>query len=255
MAYHYINVRLVDFDDPMYREFIAPFLLARATHKGGPVRARAKFGQQVEKALRGWLETRTALLSRRVLGYTEVGGGIARPAYRELDALESVEERGVVVYEFKASRSTVSLRRGLAQLNKSRRILSATFRRVTGVLLFVYTDLETLPELHQVIAETDYASPMASWADRHQLETPIGVLLWPVARVVEIAGQENLILEWEDKEGKERLIERKEEPWREDWQAYQEEVGAKEPLGMLGVALLTALGKAQDKDEAEGAES
>jgi hypothetical protein len=252
MAYRYINVRLVDFDDPMYREFIAPFLLARETHKSGPVRARVKFGQQVEQALRGWLEARTALFSRRLLGYTEVGGGSARPAYRELDALERVGERGAVVYEFKASRSPLSLRRGLAQLNKSRRILSAIFRRVTGVLFFVYTDPETLPELGQIVAETEYASAMADWDARHGLETPIGVLLWPVARVVEVVGGENLTLEWEDEEGEDILLERQEEPWQEDWQAYKEkeEEQAGQPLGTLGAALLAALGEDGDRDEA-----
>jgi len=62
MTRRYVNVRLVDFGNPTYREFIAPFLLARATRKGGPVPARAQFGQQVEKALRAWwksLERRT----------------------------------------------------------------------------------------------------------------------------------------------------------------------------------------------------
>lgn len=255
MAYRYINILLVDFDDPVYREFIAPFLLARATHKSGPVWARAKFGQQVEKALRGWLEARTTLLPRRVLGYSKVGGGSVRPAYRELDAVEPIGERGVVVYEFKASRSPMSLRRGLAQLNKSWRILSAVFRWVTGVLFFIYTDPETLSDLHRVISETDYASLMTDWAARHQLETPIGILLWPVARVVEIAGEENLILEWEDEEGKEILIEREEESWHKDWRAYQEEEKAKEPPGALGAALLTALGRADDGDEVGGAES
>ena len=248
MTRRYVNVRLVDFDNPTYREFIAPFLLARATHKGGPVPARAQFGQQVEKALRAWLEDRTALLSRRVLGYTQVGGGSSRPGYRELDAVEPVGEHGVVVYEFKASRSPMSLRRGLAQLNKSRRILSVVFRQVRGVLLFVYTDPETLPNLQQVIAETGYASLMADWADRHQLETPVGVLLWPVARLVEIAGEENLILDWEDEAGKERLIEREEEPWREDWRAFEMEEEKAEPLGALGAALLAALGETEDEE-------
>lgn len=243
MAYRYINVRLVHFDDPAYREFIAPFLLARETHKSGPVRARTQFGRQVEKALRGWLEARTTLLPRRLLGYTEVGGGSARPAYRELDALEPVGERGVVVYEFKASRSPASLRRGLAQLNKSRRILSIIFRRVTGALFFVYTDPETLPELHQVVAEADNASLMSDWAERHTLDTSVGVLLWPVDRVIEIAGQENLTLEWEDETGEEILIEREEEPWREDWRAYQEEEEAEEPPSALGAALSAALGE------------
>jgi len=255
MAYRYINVRLVDFDDPAYREFIAPFLLARDTHRGGPVPARTQFGQQVEEALRGWLATRTTLLSQRVLGYTQVGGGSSRPSYRELDAVEPLSERGVVVYEFKASRSPLSLRRGLAQLNKSRRILSAIFRRVTGVLFFVYTDPETLPELGQIVAQTEYASAMADWDARHGLGTPVGVLLWPVARVVDIAGQENLTLEWEDEEGEDILLERQEEPWQEDWQAYQEEEQAGPPLGTLGAALLAALGKAGDGHEAGNVES
>ena len=254
MAYRYINVRLVDFDDLTYREFIAPYLLARATHKGGPVRARVKFGQQVEAVLRGWLEARTTLFPRRLLGYTEVGGGSARPAYRELDAVELVGERGAVAYEFKASRSPMSLRRGLAQLNKSRRILSVIFRRVTGVLVFVYTDPKTLPELHQVVAEADYASAMTDWDARHRLQTPIGVLLWPVARVVELAGQEDLTLEWEDEEGEDILIEREEEPWREDWRAYQEEEEAEEALGALRAALLAALGEADDEEEVERVE-
>jgi hypothetical protein len=205
--------------------------------------------------LRHWLEAHTALFSRRLLGYTEVGGGSARPAYRELDAVGLVGEREVVVYEFKASRSPLSLRRGLAQLNKSRHILSVIFRRVTGVLLFVYTDPETLPELGQIIAETEYASAMADWDARHGLETPIGVLLWPVARVAEIAGGENLTLEWEDEEGEDILLERQEEPWQEDWQAYQEEEQAGQPLGTLGAALLAALGKAGDGDEAQNVES
>ncbi len=245
----------MDFDDPAYREFIAPFLLARAAHKGGPVSARTQFGQQVEEALRGWLETHIALLPRRVLGYTEVSRGSARPGYRELDALEPVGEQRVVVYEFKASRSPMSLRRGLAQLNKSRQILSAIFRQVAGVLFFIYTDPQTLPELHQVITETDDASLMADWADRRQLKTPLGVLLWPVARVVEIAGQENLILEWEDEEGEEILIEHEKEPWREDWQAYQEEEETREPLGALGIALLTALGEADEENDANESNS
>ena len=247
MTYRYINVRLVDFDNPTYREFIAPFLLARATHRGGPVPARTQFGRQVEKVLRDWLEARTALLSRRVLGYTQVGGGSSRPGYRELDAVEPVGERSVVVYEFKASRSPMSLRRGLAQLNKSRRILTVIFRQVKGVLFFVCTDPETLPDLQQVIAETDYASPLIDWADRHQLETPVGVLLWPVARVVEIAGEENLVLDWEDEGGEERLIDREEEPWREDWRAYQAEEERAGPLGVLGAALLAALGETDDE--------
>jgi hypothetical protein len=248
MAYRYTNVRLVDFDNPVYREFIAPFLLARAMHKGGPVPARARFGQQVEAALRGWLETHTTLLPQRVLGYTQVGGGSARPNYRELDAVEPIGEHGVVVYEFKTSRSPASLYRGLAQLNKSRQILSNIFRQVTGVLFFVYTDPETLVDLRQAIADIDYASPLADWADRHQLETPLGVLLWPVARVVEIAGEEDLILDWEDEEGKEHLIEWEEEPWQEDWRTYQAEEKAAEPLGTLGAALLAALSDPQEEE-------
>lgn len=248
MAYDYINVRLAGFDDPAYREFIAPFLLAQETHKGGAVRARAQFGRQVEKALRDWLKAHATLLSRRMLGYTEVGGGSARPAYRELDALETVGENGVVVYEFKASRSPASLRRGLVQLDKSRRILSVIFRRVRGVLLFVYTDPETLPEIHQLVADDGNASLMADWADRHELETPVGVLLWPVERVIEIAGEENLSLEWEDETGEEVLIEREKAPWHEDWRTYQEEEEIKEPLSALGAALLAALGKSDEKE-------
>lgn len=247
MAYRYINVRLVDFNDPTYQEFIAPFLLARETHKGGPVRARTQFGQQVEKALRDWLETRTTLLCSRVLGYTEVGGGSARPAYRELDALEPMGERGVVVYEFKASRSPAGLRRGLIQLNKSRRILSAIFRQVTGILLFVFTDPEILADLHQIIAETDAASLIDEWSDRQGLKTPIGVLLWPVDRIVEMVGEDNLTLEWEDETGEQILVERAEEPWHKDWRVYQEEDETEEPLGTLGVALSAALSEA-DKD-------
>ena len=249
MAYRYINVRLVDFDDPAYRQFIAPFLLARDTHRGGPVPARTQFGQQVEEALRGWLATRTTLLSQRVLGYTQVGGGSSRPSYRELDAVEPLSERGVVVYEFKASRSPVSLRRGLAQLNKSRQILSVIFRQVVGVLFFVYTEPQTLPEFEQIVAETGYASLVTDWADRHNLETPLGVLLWPVARIVEIVGQDSLILDWEDERGEERLIEREEEPWLEDWRAYQaEKQEEKKPLGALGAALLAALRQADDEE-------
>jgi hypothetical protein len=251
MAHRYINVRLVDFDDPTYREFIAPYLLARATHKGGPVRARVRFGQQVETVLRRWLEARAALSPRRLVGYTELGEDSARPAYRELDALELVGERAAVVYEFKASRSPMSLRRGLAQLNKSQRILSSIFRQVTGVLLFVYTDPETLPDLHHILAETDYAANMPGWEARHELEPPIGVLLWPVARVVEVAGPEDLILELEDEEGEDILIAREEAPWRKDWQAYQEEEGSEEPLGALGAALLAALGETDERGNAE----
>ena len=248
MAYRYINVRLVDFDNPAYGEFIAPFLLARATHKGGSVPARTRFGQQVETALRGWLETRTTLLSRRVLGYTQIGGGSARPSYRELDALERIGEHGVVVYECKASRSPAGLRRGLAQLNQSRQILSVIFRQVTGVLFFVYTDLGALPDLQQVIAEADDVSSLADWTDRRQLRTSLGVLLWPVARVVEIAGEENLILDREDKQGEERLIEREEEPWHEDWRAYQADEEAEELLSTMGAALLAALGEPDEKE-------
>ena len=288
MAYRYINVRLVDFDDPTYRKFIAPFLLARETHKGGPIRARVRFSQQVEKTLRDWMKARTTLLPRRVLGYTELGGGSARPAFRELDALEPVDgrkeprsfaagffqgkspmgaqlpqepiadyrqhhlafSRDLIVYEFKASRSPASLYRGLAQLKKSQTILSVLFRQVTGVLLFVYTDPERLPELHQVIVEAADASLMADWTERQELESPIGVILWPVDRIVEIAGEENLTLEWEDKEGKEILIERDQETWHEDWRAYQEEEAVEEPLSVLGAALLAALGEA-DADEEE----
>jgi hypothetical protein len=248
MAYRYINVRLVDFDNPAYREFIAPFLLAQATHKSGPVPARTQFGQQVEKALRGWLEAQTTLLSQRMLGYTQVGGGSSRPSYRELDAVEPIGDHGVVVYEVKASRSPMSLRRGLAQLNKSWQILLVIYRKVTGVVVFVYTDPEVVPELEQIIAETDYASLLAAWTDRHQLQTPLGVLLWPVARIVEIAGEENLILDWEDEEGEERFLKRQEEPWREDWRAYQAEEETKEPLGALGAALLAVLGETDDEE-------
>ena len=248
MAYRYINVRLVDFDNPAYREFIAPFLLAQATHKSGPVPARTQFGQQVEKALRSWLDAQTTLLPQRVLGYTEVGGGISRPIYRELDAVEPVGERGVLVYEFKASRSPMSLRRGLAQLNKSRQILLVIYRQAVGVMIFVCTDPEALPELQQVVAETDYASLLATWTDRHQLQTPLGVLLWPVVRVIDIAGEENLVLDWENEEGEERLLKRGEEPWREDWRAYQAEEETEEALGALGAALLAALGETDDEE-------
>jgi hypothetical protein len=250
MAYRYINVRLVDFDDPTYREFIAPFLLARETQKGGPVRARVLFGRQVEDTLRHWLAMRTTLLPQRVLGFTEVGGGSARPAYRELDALEPVGERDLIVYEFKASRSPMSLYRGLAQLKKSRRILSAIFRRITGVLFFVYTDPESLAELQQAVAEAPDTSLLAEWTERQALETPFGVILWPVERIVEIAGEENLTLEWEDEEGEEVLIERDQEPWREDWRTYLEDEEVEEPLSALGAALAAARGETDtDKEE------
>jgi hypothetical protein len=96
---------------------------------------------------------------------------------------------------------------------------------------------------------------MADWNARHGLETPVGVLLWPVARVVEIAGEENLTLEWEDEEGEDILLERPEEPWQEDWQAYQEEEQAGQPLGALGAALLAALGEDGDGGEAGNLES
>jgi len=64
---------------------------------------------------------------------------------------------------------------------------------------------------------------------------------------VEIAGEENLILDWEDEAGKECLIEREEEPWREDWQAFEMEEEKAEPLGALGAALLAALGETDDE--------
>ncbi len=237
---------MIGFDDEDYQRYIAPFTLAREGWKPGAMSARSKFGQEVEEVVRAWLGERTNLLPERVLQYTEWGGGRVARNYRELDAVEERPE-GLFFYEVKASRNAGSLRRAIAQVRKTSRILSTIYKKVAGLIFFVYTDAEVLPELQEVIEEAEGVSFLPSFEDRLALSDPIGVLFLSVDDIVTIAGQRDLTLEWVDEEGEELEIEPEEEDWAEDWQAYQSQVEEEEEeMGSLGAALLAAMSRKKE---------
>lgn len=215
----YARPRLITADDKRYRAYVEQFILQRNNQKAmRPPRQRDIFGGQAERALRDWLAQRLELCERRILEYEERRGRRAGTRYRELDALVLDEAaKSVHVFEIKASRSAGSLRRASGQLYETRDILRLRYPSVALTVLLVDTGIPDAAAVAEIMAGPEPPSRppetfdelLASRPDLHLLEDlaaqadvteGIGLLRFSVEDIVQLAGAENLALDWSEDE-------------------------------------------------------
>lgn len=215
----YARPRLITADDKRYRAYVEQFILQRNNQKAmRPPRQRDIFGGQAERVLRNWLAERVALCDQRILEYEERRGRRAGTKYRELDALVLDEAaKSVQVFEIKASRSAGSLRRASGQLYETRDILRLRYPTVALTVLLVDTGIPDAAAVAEIMAGPEpparppetLAELLASRLDLHLLTDlsaqtdvgeGIGLLRFSVDDIVQLAGAENLALDWSDDE-------------------------------------------------------
>jgi hypothetical protein len=232
MAPRFSRPRLTDEQDRQYRAFVEQIKLSRQNNKATrPPKARDLFGGEAERALRGWLGERMPLSDRRIVEYLEHRGRMAVKKYRELDAVAIPDQKRIHVFEIKASQKATSLRRARQQLGDTRDILGMLFPTVVTTIMLVDTGIPQTPE--EAVAQAaeraarfpdrDPPQPMPTLAevletaptlrlidslDQHADDpSTIGILRFSVAQIIELAGAENLHLEWDTEEEDEDLEE------------------------------------------------
>jgi hypothetical protein len=215
----YARPRLITADDKRYRAYVEQFILQRNNQKAmRPPRQRDIFGGQAEQVLRDWLAERVELCEQRILEYEERRGRRAGTKYRELDALVLDEAaRSVHVFEIKASRSAGSLRRAGGQLYETRDILRLRYPAVALTVLLIDTGIPDAAAVAEIMAgpAPPAHSPetldalltsrpdfhlLADLAAQADVAEGIGLLRFSVDDIVQLAGAENLALDWADAE-------------------------------------------------------
>lgn len=232
MAPRYSRPRLTDEQDRQYRAFVEQIKLSQQNNKATrPPRARDLFGGEAERALRGWLGERMQLSDRRIVEYLEHRGRMAIKKYRELDAVAIPDPRRIHIFEVKASQRSTSLRRARQQLGDTRDILGMLFPTVITTILLVDTGIpqtteeaieqaaqraarfpdreppEPLPTLAEVLATAPTLRLIDSLDQHADDPATIGILRFSVEQIIELAGAENLHLEWDLEEEDEELEE------------------------------------------------
>lgn len=211
----YGRPRLITEDDKRYRAYIEQFAIARRNQKAmRPPRQRDLFGAEAEAALRQWLGERIELDERRILEYEERRNRRGFIKYRELDAI-TIERRAAHVFEIKASRTASALRRAVGQLQETRQILKLLYPSVAVTILLVDTGIPATAEevdalmaserpparRPELLAEVLEAVPelrlVSSLDETGEDDGRIAVLRFGVDAIIEIAGAENLSLDWE----------------------------------------------------------
>lgn len=213
-AVSYARPRLTTTEDKRYRAHVEQFLIQRKNQRAiRPPRQRDIFGGQAESALRDWLATHSSLSHQRILEYEERRGKRAHVKYRELDAVIIDDRRTIQVFEMKASRAASSLYRASAQLRETRAILHLLYPSVHTTILLVDTGIPTAEEIAELMAAPDapleppqtLAEAIAQLDDVHLATSlderkrdpmTIDLLLFSVADIIALAGEENLALDW-----------------------------------------------------------
>jgi hypothetical protein len=212
----YARPRLTTAEDKRYRAHVEQFMLQRRNQRAiRPPRQRDIFGSQAEEALRTWLGEHYTLSDRRILEYEQRQGRRAHTKYRELDAVVLEDKRSIRVFEIKASRVARSLRRAVAQLQETRQIIRLLYPFVTTTILLVDTGIPTPEEVEELmhseeapetppetlttaIERMESVHPITSLDEQVHDGTTINVLTFGVDRIIELAGAENLALDWSD---------------------------------------------------------
>ncbi|GAB4109632.1 MAG: hypothetical protein Fur005_11490 [Roseiflexaceae bacterium] len=232
MPPRYSRPRLIDSQDKQYRTFLEQIQLSRQNHKAiRPPKARDLFGGEAEQALREWLAARIDLSEKRIVEYLEHRSRQAIRKYRELDAVHIPDPKTIHVFEIKASQKASSLRRARQQLGDTRSILKQLFHYVYTTILLVDTGIpknaaeaaEQAALLAAKFPERDAHTPPPTLAEviataptlrlidslDQACEDPesIGILCFNVEQIIELAGAENLHLDWDTEEEEEEAIE------------------------------------------------
>ncbi|MEM8534214.1 MAG: hypothetical protein AAGF95_25430 [Chloroflexota bacterium] len=218
MPSRFSRPRLIDENDKQYQAFVARIMLTKDNYRAiRPPRARDLFGGEVEAALRGWLSQYYDLSDRRIIEYLEHRGRSAITKYRELDAVVLEESKHAHVFEVKASQKAASLRRAARQLHDTRQILEMLFTRVYTTILLVDTGIPTTEDIAAIMHSSDVPSELpltlnelltqlphlqliGSLEQRVLDPTIINVLCFSVDDIIEMAGAENLHLNWDDED-------------------------------------------------------
>jgi hypothetical protein len=216
----YNRARLITADDRHYRQFLERIMLSKENQRASrPPRQRDLFGYEAEQALRGWLGERWPLSERRILEYEERRGRSWSRKYREIDAV-SIEGTAIHVFEIKASRTAGALLRGVQQLSETRQILALLFRPVLATVLLVDTGIPTEEDIRALMAGPDAPEhpPLtveqalalrpgvylaASAAEVRPEPDLTNLLRFTVQDVIDLAGAENLHLNWAADEAEE----------------------------------------------------
>ena len=211
----FLRARLTTFDDPHYRAYVERMTMSRENQRAiRPPRQRDLFGSEAEALLRQWLVDQGLSLSeRRILEYEERRDRNAIRKYRELDALIE-QERALHIFEVKASRTAMALRRAQTQLREIRGALKVIATTITTTLLLVDTGIPTAAEVAALMRQPD-APPLAPLTlaemlaqqsslmlverlDQIGLGTnTIHVVRFTLPEIVAMAGDQPLHLDWE----------------------------------------------------------
>lgn len=180
-----------------------------------PPRQRDLFGGEAEELLRRWLAEQGQTLSpKRILEYEERRDRSLIRKYRELDAV--IESgRTLHVVEMKASRTAHALRKAQAQLREIASALHLITPHVIRTILLVDTGIPTPEEIRSLMRsdEAPFVEPpsiesiLAETPSLRRVETlsaisPMAdlthVLIFSVADIVALAGDQPLHLDWSD---------------------------------------------------------
>jgi hypothetical protein len=125
------------------------------------------------------------------------------------------DKRSIRVFEIKASRVARSLRRAVAQLQETRQIIRLLYPLVTTTILLVDTGIPTTEEVEElmqseeapetppetlttILERMESVHPITCLDEQVHDGTTINVLTFGVDRIIELAGAENLALDWAD---------------------------------------------------------
>ena len=259
MSSRFSRPRLISADDRMYRAFLAQIMLSKANQR--PTRApyaRELFGNEAEIALRTWLGQHVRLSDQRILEYFEQRGRTATKKYRELDAIELGDNRQAHIFEIKASRNAVAIRRAMDQIHETRAILAPLLAPVGATILLVDTGIPTPAEVVALMREADpppvppltLADVLAMMPQIRLIDTLIqrghdpeliNLLQFSVDDIIAITGAEQLHLNWDEASEDLAVTESPAGP------VYSTDSDDDE--SMLGTALRAALGRRKNRPE------
>ncbi len=233
------DARLVKPDDPGYIAFMRRMADQRPS-RGGPRAAGEYLGGLVEQAVRHWLSGFVPLQEERILAWEQrVRNGRHAPLYRELDAVWTIDDESLCLYEMKLT-TPENMERGvgLRQLDIAAETLftSKRYRYILKRLVYVAEEpVVVLDELPALVPEDEYEE--------------LGVV-WVKPASVEAAAQE-LGLElpegWLLPESREGFVE---DPEREAWRHYADTEARTEKEEAASNPLADALRRALSEPEA-----
>jgi hypothetical protein len=246
--HEYQNIRLVKTDDPDYIAHMRRMADQRPS-RGGPRHAGEYLGGLVERCVRHWLSKHVPLQEERILAWEQrQRNGRYGPVFRELDAVWTIDEESLCLFEMKLTFAENMARGvGLRQLDIATQTLFATGRYKYILQRLVYVAAEPIPVLDDP-EDTEIGEGGLPSLEPNDEYEELGVV-WVKPEAVMAAAQEleiELPENWLEPESREGYVEDPErEAWREfaDTEARKPDVPEEEPApdNPLAQALRKAL--------------